>query len=253
MRLSLVGANKVSGGFVPSYSSRPRHNRWTESWKLSLTGTLFVTLPVFYAAQVSLAPPSEYCFIERCLQGVVHAVAYSLLLLNTDLHVAELQTRMSRNQFVRNTLSAIQMQLQSNSSNSDLDANSVRQGSDCISSPRRTKRSDSITSWNSITRDGIMSLGASLPAAANGTNSGNGSTSSFPASNGESKSPEPVVAVLYDRAWESEMETMLKVERIHKLEYSALRLSRKCTRRSSTSKCCNHSGAVWLHGLLLLH
>lgn len=221
--------------------------------KLLLIGILFATLRAFCAVQVGPTFPSEYCFADQCLQGVVHAVAYSLLLLNTDLHVAELQARMSRNQFVRNTLSAIQMQLQPNSSNSDFDASSVRQGSDGISSPRRTKRSDSITSWNSITRDGIMSLGASLPAAANGTKSGNGSTSSFPTSNGESKSPEPIVAALYDRAWESEMETMLKVECIHRLEFSALRLSRKYTRRSSTSKCCNHSGAVWLHGLPLLH
>ena len=42
----------------------------------------------------------------------MHAVAYSLLLLNTDLHVADLATRMSRNQFVRNTVTAIQMQIQ---------------------------------------------------------------------------------------------------------------------------------------------
>ncbi|KAK4054533.1 hypothetical protein OIV83_001027 [Microbotryomycetes sp. JL201] len=39
---------------------------------------------------------------------VVHAVAYSLLLLNTDLHVVDSASRMSRQQFVRNTLSAVQ-------------------------------------------------------------------------------------------------------------------------------------------------
>lgn len=144
--------------------------------------------------------------------GVVHAVAYSLLLLNTDLHVAELSSRMSRNQFVRNTLSAIQMQLQSSASNSDFDANSVRQGSDHTSSTsHRGKRSDSITSWNSITREGILIMGNGIPTAPNGSKSGNGSTASFPTSNGDPKSPEPVVAPLYDRNWEIEMESMLKV------------------------------------------
>ncbi|KAN0061964.1 hypothetical protein ACQY0O_005959 [Thecaphora frezii] len=37
----------------------------------------------------------------------VHSVVFSLLLLNTDLHVAEIQDRMTRSQFVRNTMSAI--------------------------------------------------------------------------------------------------------------------------------------------------
>ncbi|GAA5910054.1 PH and SEC7 domain-containing protein [Sporobolomyces salmoneus] len=41
---------------------------------------------------------------------VVHAVSYSMLLLNTDLHVVDSTTRMTRQQFVRNTLNAIQSQ-----------------------------------------------------------------------------------------------------------------------------------------------
>ncbi|GAA5887194.1 hypothetical protein JCM5296_004558 [Sporobolomyces johnsonii] len=41
---------------------------------------------------------------------VVHAVSYSLLLLNTDLHVVDSGTRMTRQQFIRNTISAIQAQ-----------------------------------------------------------------------------------------------------------------------------------------------
>lgn len=40
----------------------------------------------------------------------MHAVSYSLLLLNTDLHVVDTDRRMTKNQFVRNTLSAISMQ-----------------------------------------------------------------------------------------------------------------------------------------------
>ncbi|CAE6497404.1 unnamed protein product [Rhizoctonia solani] len=43
--------------------------------------------------------------------SIVHAIAYSLLLLNTDLHIAELQSHMSKNQFVRNTWAVIQDQI----------------------------------------------------------------------------------------------------------------------------------------------
>ncbi|KAE8258228.1 hypothetical protein A4X13_0g1831 [Tilletia indica] len=39
---------------------------------------------------------------------IVHSVVFSLLLLNTDLHVADIQDRMTRQQFVRNTIAAIQ-------------------------------------------------------------------------------------------------------------------------------------------------
>ncbi|MCO5549584.1 hypothetical protein L7F22_003056 [Adiantum nelumboides] len=38
---------------------------------------------------------------------IVHAVTFSILLLNTDLHVAELSERMTRQQFIRNTVDAI--------------------------------------------------------------------------------------------------------------------------------------------------
>ncbi|GAA5916121.1 hypothetical protein JCM6882_003942 [Rhodosporidiobolus microsporus] len=41
---------------------------------------------------------------------VVHAVSYSLLLLNTDLHVVDTTTRMTRQQFIRNTIEAIKAQ-----------------------------------------------------------------------------------------------------------------------------------------------
>ncbi|GEM09884.1 SEC7-like domain containing protein [Rhodotorula toruloides] len=50
-------------------------------------------------------PSSPYGSLD-----VVHAVSYSLLLLNTDLHVVDSTTRMSRQQFIRNTLDAISAQ-----------------------------------------------------------------------------------------------------------------------------------------------
>ncbi|KAF2814903.1 uncharacterized protein BDZ99DRAFT_434845 [Mytilinidion resinicola] len=38
---------------------------------------------------------------------VVHTICYSVLLLNTDLHLADIESRMTRSQFVRNTLPTI--------------------------------------------------------------------------------------------------------------------------------------------------
>jgi len=163
--------------------------------------------------------------------GVVHAVAYSLLLLNTDLHVADLTTRMSRAQFVRNTLFTIQMQLQPSrsvqGSSSDLvhgerDGESLRglgdEGGDIGASTMRprTKRSDSITSWNSITRDAALAnLFVASPATGNTAPLPNDSTASVPASTTsatEAKTPSTLVSsVVYDRNWESDMESLLKV------------------------------------------
>ncbi|TQS38608.1 hypothetical protein Golomagni_00883 [Golovinomyces magnicellulatus] len=38
---------------------------------------------------------------------VIHIIAYSLILLNTDLHLADIEQKMSRNQFTKNTLATI--------------------------------------------------------------------------------------------------------------------------------------------------
>ncbi|KDR75929.1 hypothetical protein GALMADRAFT_515159 [Galerina marginata CBS 339.88] len=153
--------------------------------------------------------------------NIVHAVSYSLLLLNTDLHVAELTSRMSRTQFVRNTMTAIQMQLQPNSaarlSSSDLTyddcGSSVRgAGSDETEMMTRSKRSDSITSWNSVSRDAIATLPVS-PAQSNQISShqSNGSTPSVQISNGHDPvSPSRQHPVQHGRAWESDMEVLLK-------------------------------------------
>lgn len=117
---------------------------------------------------------------------------------------------MSRNQFIRNTLSAIHEQLEPASpaqlSSTDLTYD------DCDSSVRgagsgnelhtRSKRSDSITSWSSVSRD-LGSL--STPGGHNG---------------GVSPSQVSVqetrinVNPLHIRGWESDMENLLKVKDI---------------------------------------
>lgn len=43
-------------------------------------------------------------------KDIVHAVTYAMLLLNTDLHVADVMNRMSRSDFIFNTMSAIHAQ-----------------------------------------------------------------------------------------------------------------------------------------------
>ncbi|KAF7321376.1 Sec7-like domain belongs to guanine nucleotide exchange factors [Mycena kentingensis (nom. inval.)] len=141
--------------------------------------------------------------------NIVHAVSYSLLLLNTDLHVADLATRMSRTQFVRNTLTAIQMQLQptpAQSSATDLDSSSARglpiESTESTPPPTRSKRSDSITSWSSVSRDAVNGA-MSAPAA-------NESTPSVQISAVGHESRPSVSSQVYGRAWESDMETILK-------------------------------------------
>lgn len=163
-------------------------------------------------------------------------MAYSILLLNTDLHVAELSTRMSRNQFVRNTLSAIQIQLHPNGSNSDFDSSSGRQGSDYTGSTpaRRMKRSDSLNSWNSLSKDALSGLPQTLSPHVND------STASFQAVSNDQKE-NGGATLLYDRNWENEMEAMLKVSSTT-MRPLVLRLKgtrRRCIRPSKTSKCCN--------------
>ena len=79
---------------------------------------------------------------------VVHAVSYSLLLLNTDLHVVETSTRMLRGQFVKNTLSAIRSQTAPDSNgsallfgpNSNVDTNNVFGVSDAMASIKSLDR-----------------------------------------------------------------------------------------------------------------
>ncbi|KAH7914138.1 hypothetical protein BJ138DRAFT_1000880 [Hygrophoropsis aurantiaca] len=148
--------------------------------------------------------------------SVVHSVTYSLLLLNTDLHVADIASRMSRSQFVRNTMTAINMQLHPNmyASSTDLnhDDNSSgpgtgSDGTETMSLATRSKRSGSITSWNSISKETFMSS-AGVSSVQPSLNS---STTSVQLSTGqESKSGSGPSSVVYDRSWEIDMEGLLK-------------------------------------------
>ena len=122
---------------------------------------------------------------------------------------------MSRSQFVRNTMSAIQMQRQPTSaarlSSSDLtydDCSSSVRGSGTdeteVMARTRSKRSDSITSWNSLSREAVMSLPKSNQSSSLGANLPNGSSPSIQVS----------VEHAHGRAWENDMESLLKVDSI---------------------------------------
>lgn len=149
---------------------------------------------------------------------IVHAVAYSILLLNTDLHVADLTSRMSRSQFVRNTMATIQAQLQPNRpgalSSSDLTyddcSSSVRgPGSDDTETVARSKRSDSITSWNSVSKDVLSNLSPQPTTLS--TQHTNGSTPSVQVSMASQDHQRPTSQQIYGRGWEEDMENLLKV------------------------------------------
>ncbi|KAF8493600.1 hypothetical protein JB92DRAFT_1163112 [Gautieria morchelliformis] len=169
--------------------------------------------------------------------SVVHAVAYSILLLNTDLHIADLSTHMSRNQFVRNTVQAIQSQIRTapnleRASTPDLmydDASSAHaEGSEVGGSTVRSrpKRSSSVHSWTSVSRDAISSTGTSstaqLTTSPIGPASQNASTVSVqtPTSGQIPASAEPrirtagsqssVTSIVYGRNWDGEMESLLR-------------------------------------------
>jgi len=146
--------------------------------------------------------------------GVVHAVAYSVLLLNTDLHIADLSTHMSRTQFVRNTLQAIQTQARpptTRSSTPDLtydDARSLEgndMGNTTIKS--RSKRSSSVHSWTSVSPEAAAAV-SSPPTM---SPSGSGSLSTSTASVDTPTSSQAPMYAPYSRSWELMMENTLRV------------------------------------------
>ncbi|KIJ49400.1 hypothetical protein M422DRAFT_246490 [Sphaerobolus stellatus SS14] len=168
--------------------------------------------------------------------SVVHAVAYSMLLLNTDLHIADLTTHMSRSQFVRNTIQAIQSQIRPNGTRSSTpelthDDGSTGHGRNSEGSENggntvkpRPKRSSSVHSWTSVSREtgaalNSASLGAMSPAGSSSLTTSTVSVET-PTSAQAPTVPEhrirhagsqtSVTSMMFGRNWEIEMENMLK-------------------------------------------
>ncbi|KAG0360198.1 hypothetical protein BG005_011255 [Podila minutissima] len=89
-------------------------------------------------------------------KDVVHAITYSILLLNTDLHIVQQSTKMSRSAFVKNTLQTVQAQIQSNDRPSEdlgsthgLSLTRTGTGELNVNGAGGKKRTPSVKSWKS--------------------------------------------------------------------------------------------------------
>ncbi|CAG8465868.1 14975_t:CDS:2 [Acaulospora colombiana] len=82
---------------------------------------------------------------------IVHAIAYSILLLNTDLHIAQVSSKMTRVQFIRNTMAAIHEANTAQTSNIDTsedDRSTITSlETNATANTVRPRRSSSIKSW----------------------------------------------------------------------------------------------------------
>lgn len=154
-------------------------------------------------------------------------MCYSLVLLNTDLHVVSTTTRMTRTQFIRNTMGTVRAQTEpppsvdmgrsasSSSAGMHTDEASLARGStDQLTRPRvRTLRSNSIVSWKSqkgteSSPDLVESPMQEFPGAA----------------------PDAKLS----RLWEAELESLLKVSAAPLALPSALENFSNCGRRAES-------------------
>lgn len=84
---------------------------------------------------------------------VVHSVVFSILLLNTDLHIADLQERMTRQQFVKNTLGAIAesrgdaADVEDGRSSFSVAPGEMTRSTDAVPPPAAAQRRNSISSY----------------------------------------------------------------------------------------------------------
>lgn len=75
---------------------------------LSQTDGVIATRVTASKLPVSLNPLESLSWrISNSALDVVHTICYSLLLLNTDLHLADIEQKMTKSQFVRNTMPTI--------------------------------------------------------------------------------------------------------------------------------------------------
>lgn len=162
---------------------------------------------------VSLDSDSRHSFFVEL--DVVHAVSYSLLLLNTDLHVVETSTRMLRGQFVKNTLSAIRSQTAPDSNgsallfgpNSTADSNNVFGVSDAMASIKSLDR----LRENSNGRFGSSSSRLDMSKNGSPIRNGNDSPRSDRAAPHRSVSAGTVGSMASNSGSNAELESVLKV------------------------------------------
>ncbi|KAA1095455.1 hypothetical protein PGT21_020554 [Puccinia graminis f. sp. tritici] len=114
---------------------------------------------------------------------MVHAMSYSILLLNTDLHVVDTTSRMSRSQFVRNTMETVFAQLshletpeanrskgllmepsRSSSSNNETFGSNYKAGSSAASMAMRNRRTSFVDMSRVLPASAMSSQTATRPS-----------------------------------------------------------------------------------------
>lgn len=151
--------------------------------------------------------------------GVVHTVTGAMLMLNTDLHIADLSKHMSRSDFVRNSMRAVQESMPGLDSTPDL----VRDDSGSIST----------------TQDSVGSVPASVrdrrpPNAPPANRSASAPVLGQKGASNNRDSCATVSSFSYGRVWEQEAETALRV----RLNSSALADARTFTPTSRPIGSC---------------
>lgn len=132
---------------------------------------------------------------------VIHTMCYSIMLLNTDLHLADIEQKMTRNQFVKNTMSTITQALV-DSAPEILSRSSILRPKNTLLSPAESESSKTAdgeqdkSSW----RASFSPLQRTESSLGFGADSGTDTCG-------------PLVKVPFDgpiRAWEGQVEIVLK-------------------------------------------
>lgn len=164
-------------------------------------------------------------------KDIVHAATYAMLLLNTDLHVADVSSRMSRSDFILNTMSAIHAQKcftppvgarTPASSNSPAlhGTNGFFQADSGRASSSEQWRDGAVTTRFRPKRSGSASANSSRTGL-NDLSSFTGSSSNLPMQSPSNETPENTEGLLLSsrsdsqpmatgKAWELELESALK-------------------------------------------
>ncbi|KXX74681.1 Cytohesin-4 [Madurella mycetomatis] len=130
---------------------------------------------------------------------IIHTICYSIILLNTDLHVADIEHRMTRSQFIKNTMTTIRQAVQESAPEA-FERPSILPGKGGLgleSDPRTSEEHDKHRSFRASFKP------PPRPGSALGIISDQGA--------GESCGP--LVKAPFDgtlRAWESQVEIVLK-------------------------------------------
>src|SRR5690606_33869985 len=86
---------------VRVWCSEQRLNRWTGFWLPSPSGGVHATPTTASRPLVSSKPVSRHEQGLTSYTDVIHTICYSIMLLNTDLHMADIEQKMTRSQFVK--------------------------------------------------------------------------------------------------------------------------------------------------------